>query len=171
MMEIKHYPFPPPGDAAPVEREPYPAPLYTSDAPAAGLEASGPARILAAVAARHGWTSRITFANGYLPHAAYGTPSKTPKKSEAVRLSRGAQRAVAVRMDGSWVSLWTWGRDTFFTRSDTLEAFTTAITGAMQGCDKPPVSTLAPLHGCAVTGMRFVRCSTWGAVQGPEAAP
>jgi hypothetical protein len=169
-MEIKHYPFPPPGDAPAVEREPYPAPLLTSEMPAPGIEASGPARILAAVAARHGWTSHITFANGYLPHAAYGTPSAKPKKSEAVRLSRGAQRAVAVRMDGSWVSLWTWGRDTFFTRSDGLEAFTTIITGAVQGCAKPPVSTLAPLHGCAVTGMRFVRAPIWGAVQGPEVA-
>jgi hypothetical protein len=170
MLEIKHYPFPPPGDAPAVEREPYPAPLLTSRDPVPPGTVAQPVVLeLARLFDVHGWQHMITFAEGYVPHAAYGTPSKLPKKSQALRLQRGRQQAIAMRLGASW--------DIFQARDagrpsryGTLEAFRDAMLGAVQACDKPPVSTLAPLHGCAVTGMKFVRCATWGAAQGPEQA-
>lgn len=123
---IKHYPFPPPGDAPPVERKIYPAPSLTSDMPTdrvAGLTAAG----LLMLASSRGWEGRITFACGFLPHATYGTPGKTIKASEAVRLWRGDQRAVAVRMGDDWMSLWTWSPTQFFTRHATLDDLREAL--------------------------------------------
>lgn len=123
---MRHYPFPPPGDAPPAERTPYPAPSLTSDMPLP-QPASDPAAGLLAFAYSLGWAGVITMARGFLPHAAHGTPGKAEKFSEAVRLARGTRRATAVRMDGSWTSLWTWAPDQFFTRHSTLEAFKAAL--------------------------------------------
>ena len=123
---IEHFPFPPPGEAAPVERVTYPAPSLTSADPMP-QPASAPAAQLLIVASSRGWTGTITMARGFMPHASYGTPGKREQFSEAVRLYRGEQRAVAVRRDGSWSSLWTWSRTQFFARYSTLEAFKEAL--------------------------------------------
>lgn len=104
----------------------FPAPVLTStDEPARSF--SGPASLLLAEAAGQGWEGLITQAEGHVPHATHGRPGVAAKFSEAVRLTRGAQRAVAVRMGGSWSSLWTWSPDQFFTRHSTLDAFKAAL--------------------------------------------
>lgn len=127
-MKIIHYPFPPPGEAPPEEaRAPYPAPSLTSVMPYA-QPASKPAAALLLLAGAHGWQGVITFARGRMPHSIHGTPGAAEKFSEALRLSRGDRRAVAVRMGGSWSSLWTWSGSEFFTRHATLEAFKGALT-------------------------------------------
>jgi len=105
----------------------YPAPSLTSDQPY-DQPSSGPAAGLLKHAMTLGWDGVITYARGHVPHATHGTPGKDAKFSEALRLQRGDQRAVAVRMDGSWTSLWTWSPSQFFTRHKTLEAFQGALT-------------------------------------------
>ena len=108
------------------EPEPYPAPALTSDMPS-DQKPSAPAAALLSLAVAHGWTGTITHAHGNPPHATHGRPLAA-KASEAVRLGRGQQRAVAVRMGGSWTSLWTWSPSQFFTRHATLEAFKMALS-------------------------------------------
>lgn len=111
----------------PEEAKPFPAPSLTStDDPVRSF--SGPSSQLLAEAIRLGWQGTITQAEGHVPHATHGRPGATAKFSEAVRLTRGSQRAVAVRMGGSWTSLWTWSPDQFFTRHKTLAAFQEALT-------------------------------------------
>lgn len=108
------------------ETGPYPAPTLTSDMPLR-QPPSRPARDLLTLAQTHGWNGRITQAEGHVPHASWGTPGKSPKFSEAVRLRRGDQCAVAVRVGGSWASLWTWAPTQFFTPHKTLAAFQEAL--------------------------------------------
>jgi len=104
----------------------YPAPVLTSmDTPDA--PPSKPARDLLALAQSLGWEGVITQAKGHVPHAAHGTPGATAKPSDAVRLRRGQQRAVAVRMDGKWSSMWTWSPERFFARCRLLEEFQAAL--------------------------------------------
>ena len=103
----------------------YPAPSLTSVMPY-GKPASAPAASLYALALAHGWQGEITYARGCPPHATHGRPT-AERFSEAVRLHRGDQRAVAVRMGGSWASLWTWSASQFFTRHATLEVFKEAL--------------------------------------------
>lgn len=108
------------------EPQPYPAPALTSDMPCE-IAPSRPAQGVLSLAGSLGWAGVITHAEGHVPHASWGTPGKEPKKSEAVRLARGTQRAVAVRVGGSWASLWTWSDTEFFRRHGTLEAFKEAL--------------------------------------------
>jgi hypothetical protein len=108
------------------ELEPYPAPSLTSDT-ASPRVASKPASDLIMHAIRNNWAGDITYACGYVPHATHGRPGAIEKFSEALRLSRGDQRAVAVRMGGSWDSLWTWSTSQFFTRHATLAQFREAL--------------------------------------------
>lgn len=105
---------------------PFPAPSLTSDTPADSIP-SQPAAGLLAWAQAHGWDGVVTFARGHVPHATHGRPSAEAKFSEAIRLYRGRERSVAVRMGGSWTSLWTWSDEVFFTRHATLDAFRQAI--------------------------------------------
>jgi|ERR1044071_4109167 hypothetical protein len=128
MLEIRHYPFPPVGDApAPVARDPFPAPTLTSrDEPIASLP--GPVALLAAEAAGLGWKLAGPWQSiGHTPHSIRGTPSAKAKTLWAMRLQRGKQSAVAVRTDGAWTSFWTWSDEHFFQRHATLEAFKEAL--------------------------------------------
>lgn len=104
----------------------FPAPLVTSDLPVQ-LSQPGPVTDLEARAAALGWDTMITYAKGWTPHATHGTPSKQAKESWAVRLRRGPFRAVAVRMGGTWASMWTWSDTDRFTHHRTLAAFEEAI--------------------------------------------
>lgn len=127
-MIITHYPFPPPGEPAPVlEREPYPAPLHTSlMEPKDPIP--GPITLLQAYAHRAGWQALTPRqAIGFYPHATLGTPGKTVKVSWSLKLMRGSRRAVAVQAGGSWVSFWTWSESEFFRRYRLLEEFREAL--------------------------------------------
>lgn len=96
----------------PEPAQPYPAPLVTSDDPIpAGVTKPRPVADLEALARSVGWNVRSTYAEGYLPHAAHGTPGKEPKRSWAVRLERNGSRAVAVRTEDVWTSFWVWSRE------------------------------------------------------------
>ena len=68
-MQITHFPFPPRGEMPTAQAMPYPAPLLTSDDPYDG-PTSEPAADLLMLALAHGWTGRITYAKGHVPHAA-----------------------------------------------------------------------------------------------------
>lgn len=109
--------------------EPYPAPLRPSYEPAP-ITAPAPVTQLRKVLAPFGWTAEVTYAHGCMPHATHGRPGE-PQESWAVRLVRGPQRAVAVRLGAAWSSLWTWSTTQFFARHGTLEAFTLATAGMM----------------------------------------
>jgi hypothetical protein len=124
---ITHYPFPPAGEAAVEDREPYPAPLHTSL-----LEPKdpipGPVLLLQQHAARCGWqVLSPRQAIGYRPHASYGTPGKEPVVSWSLKMMRGSRRAVAVQIGGKWDSLWTWSDQEFFRRYGTLTEFKEAL--------------------------------------------
>lgn len=128
MLDIRHYPVPPypRGDVAVLERPVYPVPRHVSTDP---LPATLPKPVtdLLAYAVRHGWVGVITHAEGNLPHATTGRPSAAVKVSDAVRLARGKRRAVAVRMDGKWESLFTFSNTEFFTRHRLLDDFRAAL--------------------------------------------
>jgi hypothetical protein len=79
-------------------------------------------------AAAHGWDYMTTYACGWVPHATHGRPtSEQPKESWGVRLRRGGQRAVAVRMGATWASMWTWSGTDRFTHHKTLSDFREAL--------------------------------------------
>lgn len=114
----------------PAPPEEFPVPLVTSDDPLpASVLMPGPVADLARDMERAGWRAQITYAHGYVPHATHGRPSAKPKQSWAVRAVRGAQRAVAVREDDAWQSLWDWSAEHFFRRSPGLEVFVRATVG------------------------------------------
>lgn len=114
-------------DPAP-ERAPFPEPLVSSRDGWRADVMPGPVHDLVALAESRGWiTSEPQYAEGFTPHASHGTPSAKPKTSWAVRMRRGEMRAIAVRMDGSWTSLWVLGPDGM-ERHTTLGAFQEAIS-------------------------------------------
>lgn len=78
-----------------------------------------------------GWATEVTYALGYMSHATHGRPGAEPKPSWALRMARGAQRAVAVHRGGAWDSFWRWSPDQFFTPSASLAEFTERVAGAM----------------------------------------
>lgn len=127
-MNVIHYPFPPAGEAPAMEaREPYPAPLHTSRMEPKD-QIPGPVLALKVLAERNGWqvlTPRQAI--GHLPHATHGTPGEKPKVTWSLKLMRGSRRAVAVRVEGTWGSFWTWSDQEFFQRHTTLEAFREAL--------------------------------------------
>lgn len=88
----------------------------------------GPVLDLALLADRHGWSTRITGSRGHVPHATTGRPSAAPKEMWAVRCARGERRAVAVREDGAWHSLWVWSAHEFFQKLRLLEDFRAALS-------------------------------------------
>lgn len=119
--------FPMRADLAPAETAPqYPAPLHTSNDSLPDI-APRPIADLAMYAAGLDWEYMITYAHGWVPHARLGTPGKAPKTSWAVRLRRGPFRAVAVRMDDSWASMWTWSDTDRFVHHRLLDAFKEAL--------------------------------------------
>lgn len=127
-MNITHYPFPPPGEPRTAQKvKPYPAPLLTSrDVPRDPVP--GPVLLLKAYAERCGWQALTPRqAEGFLPHAAWGTPGDEPKVSWSLQLMQGGRRAVAVRMGNAWHSLWTWSDQDLHQRYVTLEAFKEAL--------------------------------------------
>jgi hypothetical protein len=84
------------GPAAPARPvAPYPAPLVRSED---GVPAPGktPVVALAQLAESMGWSVWITYAHGWMPNTKTGRPGKAPKETIAVRMRRGAERAVAV---------------------------------------------------------------------------
>jgi len=128
MLEIRHYPFPPVGEApAPAARSPFPAPALTSrDEPIASPP--DPVATLAVEADLLGWKVAGPWQSiGHTPHSIRGTPSAKTKTLWAMRLQRGKQSAVAVRTDDDWTSFWTWSDEHFFRRHATLGAFKEAI--------------------------------------------
>jgi len=109
------------------ETQPFPAPLRHSDMSVLTLDVPRPVTDLEMYAMSHGWTTRLTMSEGWEPHAIHGRPSASPKVKWAVRMQRGVERAVAVRTDGAWSSMWTWSTSQFFRRYGTLEAFKGAV--------------------------------------------
>lgn len=114
----KSPPLPAPLDPAvfrrpePPEPAPYPEPLVTSEDGQEPAKRPGPVTDLAALAESLGWdVRRITYAEGWVPHATHGTPGKAPKQSWAIRMARGEHRAVAVRMGDAWDSFYVLGPD------------------------------------------------------------
>lgn len=96
-----------------------------------------PVADLAALARRSAWLYQVTYAKGWTPHASYGTPSAKPKESWALRMRRGQERAVAVRMDGSWSSFWYWSPDTLMSRSKLLEDFRQVLSTGYPQAGQP----------------------------------
>lgn len=106
----------------PARAEPFPAPEVTSIDP---IPEKVPAVVSALIrlAEQRGWSVQLTYSRGYEPHALYGTPSAKVKTKWALRMVRGEQRAVAVRTDSAWTSLWTWSSEHFFRESTGLREF------------------------------------------------
>lgn len=120
--------FPPrrieePAYTAPVEA-PFPRPRVTSrDGIPEYAAKPGPVADLETYAQEHGWTVSLTYSEGYEPHATTGRPSAKIKTKWAVRMVRGQERAVAVRTDAAWSSLWFWSPTQFFKESGGLTEF------------------------------------------------
>jgi len=118
----------PPREADPVILQ-FPAPVVgATTEPEGSVVRPAPVDDLEAYAASLGWDVMITYAKGWVPHASWGTPNKgDARESWGVRLRRGPFRAVAVRMGGTWASMWTWSDTDRFTHHQTLTAFREAI--------------------------------------------
>lgn len=127
-LHIVHYPVPPIGPA-PVAQPvaDFPAPLVTSHDPIPGKAPAVVSKLIRLAEARN-WKVELTYSEGYEPHATYGTPSAKPKAKWALRMARGERRAVAVRTDSAWTSLWTWSPDQFFQPAQGLHEFERAIS-------------------------------------------
>lgn len=86
-----------------------------------------PVAELAGLARAFGWQVSVVGSVGHVPHARLGTPSAMPKTLWSVRCARDARRAVAVRENSSWHSLWTWSTTEFFRKLPLLEEFRQAL--------------------------------------------
>lgn len=95
-----------------------PPPAVTSLDPLAET-APGPAVDLLMWALANRWEARVTHSIGHVP----GQRSERAKVLWAVRCARGNRRAVAVRQDDAWQSLWVWSDEQFFTRVPGLAEF------------------------------------------------
>jgi hypothetical protein len=104
----------------------FPIPAVTSDDPVPDV-IPGPVSRLVVLAESKGWTVLVTYSKGHEPHAKLGTPSAKPKVKWALRMVKGARRAVAVRTDDAWSSFWDWAPDQFFQRAPSLAAFERAL--------------------------------------------
>jgi hypothetical protein len=107
----------------PEAAETFPEPLRASDSPDPLPEVPGPVLKLQRLAEGAGWATLATYAVGHHPHATHGRPSATAKPSWALRMRRGDQRAVAVRVGSAWASFWYWTPEVFFMRAGTLAEF------------------------------------------------
>lgn len=81
-----------------------------------------PVLTLLAYAERLSWESRLTYANGWMPHATTGKPLG-PYETWALRLKRGDCRAVAIRKGDAWNAFWTWSPRRLVARTGGFEAF------------------------------------------------
>lgn len=102
--------------------ETFPAPSVTSADPVPD-QMPGPVSALVRLAEAKGWKVLVTYSVGHEPHASHGTPSAKPKVKWALRMAIGQRRAVAVRTDDAWTSLWDWSPEQNMQRSPTLAAF------------------------------------------------
>lgn len=114
------------GRTPPPAPEPFPLPEHTSNQPHPQAIPQ-PVVSLNLLALMAGWGVLLTHSRGHVPHATTGRPLRGAKELWALRMSRGDQRAVAVRQGDKWASLWTWSSTTFFQRYGTLEAFQGAL--------------------------------------------
>jgi hypothetical protein len=87
----------------PPARDPYPAPLVTSDQGVTGPDKRA-VKALTELCRPFGWDTVVTYAEGCFPHATTGQPGP-PRPSLAVRMERGREFAVAVYVGGS---TWSW---------------------------------------------------------------
>lgn len=106
----------------PVGAQEFPAPLVTSrDGQHDAIPHPDPVDDLASFARGHKWATQIAYSEGWVPHATTGKPLG-PKVMWSVRMVRsGGLRAVAVRTDDKWTSLWITGET--WQRFATLAAF------------------------------------------------
>jgi hypothetical protein len=102
----------------------WPSPVHTSLMPAP-QDVPDPVSDLAVWARTFGWKTLVTYSEGWVP----GQRSEKAKKIWAVRCSRGTRRAVAVREDGSWHSLWSFGQGLAFTKTVLLDQFKQDLAG------------------------------------------
>lgn len=114
-----------------VLEEAFPVPLRGSTDTGGVPEVPEPVLKLQRDAQGAGWATRLTYAEGYVPHATHGRPGEAAKPSWAVRMARGVEGAVAVRRGGTWESFWRWGPDLFFAQSGSLAAFTDDVAGVL----------------------------------------
>lgn len=103
-------------EAPSVEREPYPAPEFTSRDPVpAGVVAPDVVAKLAQRAAAASWSVQVGASRGRMPHASHGRPGAL-KTLWAVRLrsASGEWGAYAVHDGAGWSSVMLWGRPLFW---------------------------------------------------------
>lgn len=116
------------------EREPYPAPLVTSEDGVTGPTKAAVTDMVALVQ-RFGWSAKVTYAEGWIPHASRGTPGARAQESLAVRMWRSGQRAVAVYVDHgktwSWDTLLYWRSGTWPVGMPGVGVFLDEITGSV----------------------------------------
>lgn len=129
-----------------VEREPYPAPEVSSRL---GMVHSAKKAVweLETLARTMGWSVETTYARGCFPNGSTGKPGAV-KDSIAVRLTRGAVRAVAVYVGGS-----TWAWDTMAVQvrgawPDRFATLTGFVDGAF-GIIHEPTRAAGPMLGPA----------------------
>lgn len=119
-----------------VQADAYPAPLVTSRDAVAGPTKTA-VRDMQRLAAMAGWSSKVTYAKGWVPHAALGTPGARPCESLAVRMWRGPQRAVAVYVETgtawSWKTLYRWSVGEYPQAHQRVGQFMDALFGTVHG--------------------------------------
>lgn len=63
-------------------------------------------------ACAHGWKVKMQCAQGRLPHGRTGVPL-AERESVALRFEYGDRSAYAMNVEGTWKSIWIWGKDIY----------------------------------------------------------